>query len=51
MYFFKLFGLDKIKFPSMSEVVPPELSLQIIFAPTIGISLLSINSKIFPFTF
>ena len=34
----------------MSEVVPPELSLQIIFAPTIGISLLSINSKIFPFT-
>ena len=31
----------------MSEVVPPELSLQIIFAPTINISLLSINSKIF----
>ena len=42
-------GFDKVKLPSISETVPPELSIQKILAPTIGTSLLSINSKTFPF--
>ena len=36
--------------PSISEIVPPELSIQYILAPTTGFSLFSIISRIVPLT-
>jgi len=42
--------LDNLNLPSISEIEPPELSIQYILAPTTGVSLLSTISKTVPFT-